>query len=163
MQEMAVGGKHADHRAQEFRIAGDQRRRQEAFGDEPVGAVDIGGDALQQFGALNEALRDGLPLDIVDQDRNMGQRPAALRILLGAIGPVEDAGIAQIAVGAGEAVGKLRLVHAADGGEKMLPDRPDIAVRVEHFIGNAGKRAIAENRIVFVPVLRTCRFRRLLL
>ena len=33
----------------------------------------------------------------------------------------------------------------------MLPDRPDIALRVEHFVGNAGKRAIAKDRIVADP------------
>ena len=97
-------------------MAADQRRWQEPFGDEPVRPVDIGGDALQQFGALDEALGDGLPFGVVDQNGHMRKGPVALRILLGAISAIEHAGIAQVAVGAGEAAGKLRLVHAADGG-----------------------------------------------
>ena len=116
MQEMAVGRQNPDHRAQEFRIARDQRRGQEPFGDKPVRAVDISGDALQQFGALDKPLGDGLPFGVVNQHGDMRKRPVALRILLGAIGPVEHAGIAQVAVGAGEAVGEFRFVHAADGG-----------------------------------------------
>ena len=42
----------------------------------------------------------------------------------------------------------------------MLPDRTDIALGIEHFIGNAGERTIAEDRIVADPVLiarRICR------
>ena len=63
MQEMTVGRHDADHRAQEFRIGRNQRRRQETFGDQPVGAVNVGGDVLKQFGgaqfsAFKPALAD---------------------------------------------------------------------------------------------------------
>ncbi len=95
---------------------------------------------------------DSLPLGIGDQHRNMRERPVALGTVLGAIGPVEHAGIAQIAVGAGEAVGELGLVHLADGRKQMLPDRADIALGVQHLIGDTGKCCIAEDRIVPDPV-----------
>ena len=45
----------------------------------------------------------------------------------------------------------------------MLPDRPDIALRIEHFIGDAGQCAIAEDRIVADPVFAARRMSRLLL
>lgn len=137
MQEVAVGRFHADERAQELRIGGDQRRRQQPFAHQPVLAIDVGDHLFQKFGALHEALRDVRPFLFVDQNRNVRQRPASLGTLLGAVDAIEHAGVAQIAVGAREAVGKFGLVEPPKRREQPLPDRADIALLVEHFVGNA--------------------------
>ena len=57
MQEMLAVRLHADERAQEFVIGGDEGRGQEAVRDQLVPAVYIGDDGLQQLGALDEAAR----------------------------------------------------------------------------------------------------------
>ena len=85
----------------------------------------------------------------------MGQWPASVGTLLGAVDPVENAGVAQVAVGAGEAVGEFRFVEPSERREQPLPDRADIALPVEHLVGDTGKGAVAEDRIVVgAPMVR---------
>ncbi|MGZ2485327.1 hypothetical protein ACVITL_003850 [Rhizobium pisi] len=57
MQVVAGCRPDARKRALEFGIGGDQRRRQKAFLHQPVFAVNIGDDRLQEVGALDEARR----------------------------------------------------------------------------------------------------------
>ena len=71
--------------------------------DQPVVAIDVGDDGLEQFGALDEAGGDRLPFAFVDQQRHMRQRPGALGGAGLVVDAVVDAGVAQILVGAGEA------------------------------------------------------------
>ena len=51
----AAGRRDADQRAQEFRIAGNERRRQTAVANQLRRAIGIGEYGLEQFGALDEA------------------------------------------------------------------------------------------------------------
>ncbi len=146
---MAVGGFYPDHRAQKFRIGGNEGWRHVALLHQRVLAIDIGHHRFEQIGALDEAFGDDLPFGIVDQNRDMGDRPvafaAATADALSAIIAIEDAGIAQIAVGTREAVVQLTLVHARKSIDEGLPDGADAPVYIQHFIGNARQRAIAQH------------------
>ncbi len=145
MQEMSVRRFEPDDRAQELRIGSDEGGGQQAGLDQPVLAIDVGKHPLEQFGPLDEAGGNRGPFRLVDQHGNVRKRPAALGILL-AVGAIEDPGIAQIPVCACEAVGKIRLVHAAERRKQPLPYRPNVAARVEHFVGDARQGAIAKGR-----------------
>ena len=147
VQVMAARRPDADQRPQELRVGGDQGRRHEAFRHQPVLAVNVGQDRFHQIGALDEAFGDLRPLLLVDQHRNMGERPAALCGFPGCIGSVKDAGVAQIAGGAGKTFLQLAVGHAPQGCNELLPDRTDVAVGVHHLVGDAGEGAIAQERI----------------
>ena len=54
-QMRAARRRGADQRPQEFRIAGDHRRRQPAVAHQIGAAVDVVEDRFEQLGALNDA------------------------------------------------------------------------------------------------------------
>ena len=133
---------HADQRAQPLLIHADQRRRQMALGHQAVGAVEIGGDAFQEFGALDQAFGDLVPLGFVDHHRHMAQRPVAIRRLRLAVLAEEDAGIAQILIAAGEALGDVVFRERQEMVDELAPDRTHETGAVEQLVGDAGQRLI---------------------
>ena len=70
-QMRAARRRDADQRAQEFRIAGDQRRGQPAVAHELRRAVGIGEHGFEQFGALDQA---GLQLPAIRTRRSAAAR-----------------------------------------------------------------------------------------
>jgi hypothetical protein len=124
---MAAGRSGADDGAQIFRAGRDQPRRQDAFLDQAVRPVDIGNRFLEQLGPLDQAGTDRGPFLLLYQERHMRQRPFAL---IGAgliVETVIDAGVAQILVGAGEALGELFRPQIFQRLDELLPDRTGIA------------------------------------
>ena len=76
----------------------------------------------------------------------MAQRPRPFgsgRILVDAI---EHAGIAQMAIGGGEAAADLLRPQRREHGEQRLPMRPHAAVAVHHLVEDAGQRAVARQQ-----------------
>ena len=142
VQEMSAGRLDADHRAQEFRARRDQLGRQQALPDQRVVAVDVGADRLEQVGALHQPGADACPFRLVDEQRDMRQRPFALLGAGAVVDAVVDAGVAQILVGAGEALLQLVGAELLERGDELRPDRPRIARRVDHFVENAVERPI---------------------
>ena len=78
----------------------------------------------------------------------MRDRPAAFADPCRPIGPIENAGIAQIAVGAGKALGQFLFRHARQRRQEVLPDGPYSAGIVDHFIGDAGQGTIGKGRLL---------------
>ncbi len=152
MQVMTACRLYADHGAQIFGIGGNQRRRHITFLHQSVFAVKIGDHGFQKIGALLQPLGKNRPFPVVDQHRNMGDRPVSFAAALAVIA-VEHAGIAQIAVSAGKTLMQLPLRHAREGLEQGLPDRSHRAVIIEHFVGNARQGRI------FKPAWSRARFR----
>ena len=142
VQEAAPGRRDPGHRPQIFRAGGDELRRDQPFGDQPVVAVDVGEHTLQKLGALREAGGDPLPFGFLDQQGHMGQRPGALVGAAGAVDAVIDAGVVQIVVGAGEARADLGPVEPVETVDQRPPRRADDAGIVHHLVDGAGMGAI---------------------
>ena len=91
----------AAHRAQIFGAAGNRRGRHRALGHQAALAIEVAQHQLQQLRALRDARGQLLPVGLVDQERQVAQRPQPVGGLAGrAIG---DAGFAQMPVGGAEA------------------------------------------------------------
>ena len=112
------------------RPGGSGRRGRRATRLEQVGALDRGRAAMRA------------PLRLLDQDRDVGERPGALGRAGGAVLAEEDAGVAQVLVAAGEAAGEVLGREAGEVVDELPPDRADAAVRVEQLVGDAGRRAV---------------------
>ena len=145
-------GPHADQRPQPLAAAGDQARRQVAVGDQAVRAVEVGDQRLEQVGALHEAAGDAGGLGLLDQHRDVGERPGALAGAGGAVLAEEDAGVAQVLVAAGETVVEVVGRQAGEVLDERPPDRADAAGGVEKLVGDPGRRAVvreqARDRVV---------------
>ena len=94
MQEMAVGRGDAGERAQELGIAGDEGRGQDAALDQGRMAHQVGEQGLEQTGALLDAARQHRPVGRVDDDRQMGERPGTVDVLILLVGAEDHAGFA---------------------------------------------------------------------
>ena len=123
-----------------------------AVGDQPVRAVEVGDQRLEQVGALHEAAGDAGGLRLLDQHRDVGERPGALARAGGAVLAEEDAGVAQVLVAAGEAAVEVVGRQAGEVLDERPPDRADAALRVEQLVGDAGRRPVvreqARDRVV---------------
>jgi len=152
VQVVAAARRHPDHRPQPFAAAGDQAGRQVAVGDQAVRAVEVGDQRLEQVGALDQAAGDAGGFLLLDQDRNVGQRPGALAGARGAVLAEEHAGVAQVLVAAGEASAELVGVEPRQVLDERSPDRADAACGVKKLVGDAGRRAVvrqqARDRVV---------------
>ena len=113
-------------------------------GDQAVVAVDVGDDRLEQFGALDQAGGDRLPFALVDQQRHMGQRPGALGRAGLVVDAVEDAGVAQILVGAREAARQLVGAERIERIDQRLPDRAQM--RRRRRPSRRGRRRTGDSR-----------------
>ncbi len=70
---------HAGHRPEVAGVPLDQRLRHEAAFDQRARAVDVGGDRVEQRGALRDAGLDAAPLRVVDDEGQQVERPRARR------------------------------------------------------------------------------------
>ena len=130
----------AAHRAQIFVAAGDRRGRDRALGNQPAFAVEVAQHQFEQLRALGDAGGQLLPVGLVDDQRQMAQRPEPVGGLAGrAIG---DAGFAQMPVGGGEAPLDLARRQRRKGIEKAAPDRARRPVRADIFVGHAGQPGV---------------------
>ena len=117
----------AANRAQIFVAAGNRGRRHRAIGDQPALAVEIAQHHFEQLRALRDARGQLLPVGLVDDQRQMAERPQPVGGVAGrAIG---DAGLAQMPVGGGEApldIGRrqARQRHRKTGSRPRAARRP---------------------------------------
>ena len=73
----------------------------------------------------------------------MRQRPFALIGAGAVIDAVVDAGIAQILVGAGEALLQFVRAEPFERSDELLPRRPRLARRIDHLVDDAVDRPVA--------------------
>src|SRR5262249_510359 len=98
---------------------------------------------LEQWAPRHDPGLERLPLRPVDQERHMAQRPRPLgpcRILIDAI---ENAGIAQVAIGSGETPTELFWTQSREHRQQRLPMGPHAAVVVDHLVEDARQGTIA--------------------
>ena len=148
MQEIAAARGDADHRAQPLPRARDQLGGQMALADQPPGAVKIGHHRFQQIRALRQPGADRLPFRFMQDHRNMRKRPFAFRQRVIRILPEEDAGIAQILVGAFEPRGDLARAQPCETLDKTAPDRAHLACRIEQFIRHPGREPVMGEQVI---------------
>ena len=117
--KMAAAGRFdAANRAQIFVAAGNGGRRHRAIGDQPALAIEIAQHHFEQLGALGDARGQLLPIGLVDDERQMAERPQPVGGLAGrAIG---DAGLAQMPVGGSETPLDIGRRNAAKASKKRL-------------------------------------------
>ncbi len=140
MQEFAARRRHAMQGMQKIGRARDGGGRQIAGGDQRAGAVDVGEDALHQLGALLDPLRDLAPLIGLDEERQVRQRPGALaRVAIAAVG---DAGLADMAVGGGEAAADVFGAEIRHRIQVAQPIGARAAVLADELVGDAGERLV---------------------
>ena len=139
--KMAAAGRFdAADRAQIFVAAGNRGRRHRAIGDQPALAIEIAQHHFEQLGALRDARGQLLPIGLIDDERQMAERPHPVGGLAGrAIG---DAGFAQMPVGGGEAAFDIGGRKGGKGLEEAAPGRTRRAVLADIFVGNAGQPRI---------------------
>ena len=142
VQEVAGGGFRADHRAEPFGAGGDQGRGQMTVRDEPVFAVEIGAEGFEQVGALDQAARDLGPVGLLDQDRDVAERPGPLGRGRAVVFAEEHARVAQVLVAAPEPLGEVRRRQRRQMVDELPPDRADRAVRPEQLVRDAGRRRV---------------------
>ena len=130
----------AANRAQIFVAAGDGGGRHRAIGDQPALAIEIAQHHFEQLRALRDAGGQLLPVGLVDDQRQMAERPQPVGGLAGRA--VGDAGLAQMPVGGGKAPLDIGRRQRGKGVEEPAPDRAGRAVRADIFVGNAGQPRI---------------------
>ena len=138
--------RHALHRPQVVRAAGDDRGRQGARGHERVRTVDVGEDAVHQFGPLGDARGDLAPVALGDEERDVGQRPRPLDGL--AADAIGDAEVANMPIGGREPPADLVVVESRQRREKMRPVGTRRSRRVEKFVRDAGQGRVARRPLL---------------
>ena len=143
----------AANRAQIFVAAGNRGRRHRAIGDQPALAIEIAQHHFEQLGALGDARGQLLPIGLVDDERQMAERPQPVGGLAGrAIG---DAGLAQMPVGGGETSLDIGWRQCGKGIEETAPRRAGRAVLTDIFVGNAGQPRIVARPLRDPALART--------
>ena len=143
----------AADRAQIFGAAGNGRRRDRALGNQTALAVEIAQHQFQQLRALHDAGGQLLPVGLVDQERQMAQRPKPVGGFAGRA--VGHAGFPQMPVGGAETPVDFGRAQRREGVEEPVPDRPRRPVLRDIFIGNSRQAGIVAHPLRHPPVGRT--------
>ena len=147
MQIAAARRFDAANRAQIFVAAGNRGRGHRAIGDQPALAIEIAQHHFEQLRALRDARGQLLPIGLVDDQRQMAERPQPVGGLAGrAIG---DAGLAQMPVGGGEAPLDIGRRKRGKGIEEPAPGRAGRAVLRRYIRREC--RAAAHSRASIAP------------
>ena len=136
----------ANKRTQPLLAHADQRRRKVSLCNQPVLAIEVSDDALQQLGALHEAFRDPVPLALMDDDGNVAERPVTLGRFRRTVLPEEHTRIAKILVTAVKAACDLGRLQPQEVIDEVAPDRAHGSRLVNKFIRNTGKRLVGSQR-----------------
>ena len=139
--KMAAAGRFdAANRAQIFVAAGNRGRGHRAIGHQPSLAVEIAQHHFEQLGPLGDTRGQLLPVVLVDDERQMAERPEPVGGLAGRA--VGDAGLAQMPVGGGEAAFDIGRRQRCKSIEKPAPRRAGRPVLADILVGNAGQPRI---------------------
>ncbi len=149
----ATGRFDAANRAQIFVAAGNRGRGHRAIGDQPALAIEIAQHHFEQLGPLGDARGQLLPIGLVDDKRQMAERPQPVGGLAGR--PIGDAGLAQMPVGGGETALDIGWRQCGEGIEETAPRRPGRAVLTDIFVGNAGQPRIVARPLRNPALART--------
>ena len=119
---------------QEAVLAIDQRRRQQPLGEQALFAIEVGEHRVHQCCALGDRGGDFGPLVGCDDQRQRVERPRAIGALGIGIDVVGDAVFLDAPVDEGQALVHLFRRGAVKVLEELLPVRPHLAARAEHFV-----------------------------
>jgi len=115
-------------------LAVDQRRRQQALGEQSLFAVEVGQHRVHQRGTLGDRRRNLGPFVGRDDQRQRVERPRTIGTLGVGINVVGDAVFLDAAIDEGQALVHLFRRGAVEVLEELLPVRPHLAARAEHFV-----------------------------
>ena len=141
LQIAAAGRCDPTQRRDEVRAAGHRGGRQVAVGDQRGVAIEVAQQGFHQVGALLDAGGDLRPFLFAEDQRQRVERPAALVLL--AIDPVGDAGVADVPGGQVEAALELALGILGEIAQEAQPVAARPAGGVEQLVGDALDRGIA--------------------
>jgi hypothetical protein len=139
--------------AQIFAAAGDGGRGYRALRDQTAFAVEVAQNQFEQLRALRDACGQLPPIGVVDQQRQMAQRPRPVGGIAG--GAIGDPGLAQMPVGGCEPPLDVGGRKGRKGVEEPGPDRPRRAVGADIFIGNARQARIIARPLRHPALART--------
>ena len=144
---------HAAHRAQIFVAAGNGGCRHRALSHQFALAIEITQHRFEQFGALGDACGQLLPVGLIDDQRQMAERPHPVGGLAGSA--IGDAGFAQVAIGGGEPALDIGGRKGGKGVEKPGPGRPGRTVLRDIFVGNSGQPRVVTGPLRHPALART--------
>ena len=153
MQIAAARRLDAANRPQIFVAAGDGGGGHSAIDDQAALAVEIAQHHFEQLRALRNADAQLLPIGLVDDQRQVAERPQPVGGIAGRA--VGDAGFAQMPVGGGKAPLDIYRRKCCKGIEKPAPGRAGRAVRSNIFVGNAGQARIVPRPLRHPPLAGT--------
>ena len=142
-QMRATLRRDAGERAQEFRITRDDRGGYTAVAHQRAVPIGIAENRLQEAGALDQSLAQQAPFGGVEDHRHVAQGPRPLGVGRILVDTIEDARVAQVAVGGGEAAGDLVAAEAGQRTHHGPPVGPQPAFGIDHLVMNARQRAVA--------------------
>ena len=141
-------------RMQEIAASRHGGRGQMAVAHHIAGAVDVGEHGLDQPRPLGHAARDLRPFRLVDQQRDVAERPRA-RVPV-AIGAVGDARLAHVAIGEIEPAVEFVAAQLQESAEERQPVRARTALRIDEFVWSTRKRLVSLDQSIEPAV--ACRF-----
>ncbi len=137
MQKRAARRLDAVARAQIARILKDERRRQYALVQQPLRAIDVGDERVQQTRPLTQSAIEPAPLGAVDDKRQHVERPWPVGTAFGGVDVVRHAVLVHLASDARLRAREMPRAQIGMRGER-LPPAARHAVRIEQFVEMSG-------------------------
>ncbi len=153
MQVVAARRFDAANRAEIFVRAGDGGGRHRAVRHQTALAIEVAQNHFQQLRALLDTGGELLPVGLVDDQRQMTQRPQPVGGLAGRT--IGDAGFAQMPVGGSKSPLDIGRRQPCEGIEEPGPGRTRGAVLADIFIGNSGQPRIVARPLRHPALART--------
>ena len=153
VEEAPLGCLAVDAGAHEGRAAQEQRRRQAAVLQQPLLAVQVGQDGVDQPGTLQDSGRQALPLVVRQKHRHQVQPPRMRPIVRVGVDVERDAALAQQPPRALRRRRPPLRPHGGKAVDEPAPMRPDAAVRRQHLVESGRGFAVAGQQPIEVAVL----------
>ena len=143
MQERAARLGRAAERAHEKRAGGDERGRQVARAEQRLLAIDVGGDAIEQAGALHQPRLQPAPVLGRDGERRDVEFPRPRRLAGIAVDVVGDAVVADHAQRGRFQPLQFLAAQRRQALDQLPPMRPHLAVPPDQLVGGERQRRVA--------------------
>ena len=161
VEKRALRRPDAVTRAQKPRMRQDERCRHEAFHQQPLRSVEIGGNRVQQSGALAQAAGQQFPVVGGDDERQHVEAPGAGRTIGGCVDVVGDAVLEDLPLDPILRFGEPSCGDLARVSSKRLPVRLGQAARAQQLVEVLRRDVVGrEERAQAVGVGLQCHVRR---